>query len=165
MIDVPGMVAQRAGSGVASYSFAVRRLLLWHEHGEDISQKMLAQRTFPHPPERALIFVQLFHRDLLSPGRFVPERRSNYAGQAAANRATPAAQFNPAPIVASVGLAEQPRSRTLSAGASASPAGNRRLFLSAVHRDQRAMRSAIQPFSDSMLLVNPPQRIRLTPKT
>ena len=46
MIDVPGMVAQRAGSGVASYSFAVRRLLLWHEHGEDISQKMLALSTY-----------------------------------------------------------------------------------------------------------------------
>jgi len=30
---------------------------------------------------------------------------------------------------------------------------------------QRAIRSAIQAFSASMLLVNPPQRIRLTPKT
>jgi integrase len=28
------------------HSFAVRRLLLWHEHGEDISQKMLALSTY-----------------------------------------------------------------------------------------------------------------------
>lgn len=38
-------------------------------------------------------------------------------------------------------------------------------FCAMLRRAQRAMRSAIQAFSDSMSLVNPPQRIRLTPKT
>lgn len=45
------------------------------------------------------------------------------------------------------------------------PSRHHRFLRYAVCRAQRAMRSAIQAFSDSMLLVNPPQRIRLTPKT
>ena len=43
--------ANRGGHGAPRihdlrHSFAVRRLLLWHEHGEDISQKMLALSTY-----------------------------------------------------------------------------------------------------------------------
>jgi hypothetical protein len=44
------------------------------------------QRAFAHSLERARIFVHLFHRDLLPTGRDVPERRSDYAGHADANR-------------------------------------------------------------------------------